>query len=276
MRLTSEQLAFFRAFGYLALPGLVAHRIAGIVSEFEEVWRREGGGHAGRAHDPTKRSCLGGFIDRSGPLATLLDDPAITDVAESLMGEDFNYTGSDGNLYAGDTPWHSDGWHDEVLNVKFAFYLDPVDRDSGCLRVIPGSHLPGPFAEGIRDKLRGFGVAADRLPDQALASRPGDVLVFNHNIQHASFRGTGRRRMFTMNMSERIPERLVPKLREDLLGAVRFWVDEAYLGADAPMRRDADAKRMRRLQQIIDNWDSARMRALVAEARGRMAEPARG
>ena len=41
----------------------------------------------------------------------------------------------------GDSPWHSD-WRraGDYRVLKIAFYLDPVDRDSGALRVIPGSH----------------------------------------------------------------------------------------------------------------------------------------
>jgi len=57
------------------------------------------GGHVGSArHKP---------LDH---LSTLLDDPRIHDVAASLLGDDFNYMGSDGNFYAGDTRWHSDGY----------------------------------------------------------------------------------------------------------------------------------------------------------------------
>ena len=42
--------------------------------------------------------------------------------------------------------------------LKIAFYLDPVDRDSGALRVIPGSHrLDGDrFAQQDTGVLRDF------------------------------------------------------------------------------------------------------------------------
>ena len=35
--------------------------------------------------------------------STLLDDPRIHDIAASILGDDFNYMGSDGNFYVGDT-----------------------------------------------------------------------------------------------------------------------------------------------------------------------------
>ncbi|MDQ4087272.1 MAG: hypothetical protein M3177_04555, partial [Pseudomonadota bacterium] len=51
------------------------------------------------------------------------------------IGEGFNYVGGDGNWYTGDTAWHSDGFHHVGRYLKIALYLDPVGRDTGCLRV---------------------------------------------------------------------------------------------------------------------------------------------
>lgn len=42
----------------------------------------------------------------------------INAIATQLLGEDFNYMGSDGNYYVGDTGWHSDGWHPELATSK--------------------------------------------------------------------------------------------------------------------------------------------------------------
>ena len=46
--------------------------------------------------------------------------------------------GSDGNYYVGDTTWH-----EGILHIKIAFYQDSLTDQTGCLRVIPGSHRPG-------------------------------------------------------------------------------------------------------------------------------------
>ena len=139
--LSEQQQASFKTFGYLGFPGLLADRIHTIVDEFEAVWTERGGGHNGQPHDGGKRSCIVPFIDQRAYLCSLLDDPRIIAIAEGLLGKDFNYMGSDGNYYAGDTPWHSDGWHKELRHLKIAFYLDPLTRDTGALRVIPGSHI---------------------------------------------------------------------------------------------------------------------------------------
>ena len=106
--------------------------------------RRYGGGHDGRPHDGTARSAIVPFPDQSAYLSTLLDDPRIHDIAASLLGDDFNYTSGDGNFYVGDTPLALRRLRrPRLLSIKIAFYLDPVTRTTGCLRVIPGSHRVG-------------------------------------------------------------------------------------------------------------------------------------
>ena len=154
-RLTDAQITFFDTFGYLGFPNLFKDRIDAITNEFEAVWTDRGGGHAGKPHDGKARSCIVPFIDQRAYLSSLVDDPRILAIANSLLGEDFNYMGSDGKYYVGDTPWHSDGWHPEIRHIKLAFYLDSLTRDTGCLRVIPGSHLIGDqFADRLQAQVR--------------------------------------------------------------------------------------------------------------------------
>ena len=76
MKLSDQQLRFYRTFGYLGFPVLMADRIGDITDEFEAVWERHGGGHDGRPHEGTARSCLGPFVDFSRVLEVLdLDTP---------------------------------------------------------------------------------------------------------------------------------------------------------------------------------------------------------
>ena len=128
-RLTQQQLAFFETFGFLYFPGLLADCADKIIDEFETIWAAHGGGHHGQDHDGEQRSCILPFPDQSVFLSSLLDDPRIHDIAASICGDDFNYTSGDGNFYAGDTRWHSDGYSaDRILSIKIAFYLDPLTR----------------------------------------------------------------------------------------------------------------------------------------------------
>jgi ectoine hydroxylase-related dioxygenase (phytanoyl-CoA dioxygenase family) len=140
-RLTPQQLAQFDTFGYLGFPGLLADKADAIIDAFGAVWDMHGGGHNGKPHDGKARSVVVQFLDQSEYLCTLLDDPRIHDIAASILGDDFNYMGSDGNFYVGDTRWHSDGYGGRggLKHIKIAFYLDPLTRDTGALRVIPGS-----------------------------------------------------------------------------------------------------------------------------------------
>ncbi|MCB1104994.1 MAG: phytanoyl-CoA dioxygenase family protein [Opitutaceae bacterium] len=274
--LSEQQIAFFQTFGFLAFPGLLKDRIDEIIREFTTIFQKRGGGHDGRPHDGRKRSCIVPFLDQSAVLCTLLDDPRISGIASSLLGDDFNYMPSDGNYYSGDTGWHSDGWHRETMHIKIAFYLDPLTRDTGCLRVIPGSHRIGDkFADDLHEQLnksaKFWGMEGKDVPAIALETQPGDILVFNHNTKHAAFGGNGWRRMFTMNLCQRYPEARVQELRDYLNGVSRFWVERAY---GEIMMNTAGPDRLRHLEQVMAN--DGHIAELSRQARESMAEPSRG
>lgn len=277
LKLTDQQLSFFKTFGFIAFPGLLKDRIDEIIREFEAVFIKHGGGHDGKPHDGKRRSCIVPFIDRSEYLCTLLDDPRIHGIAAGLLGDDFNYMPSDGNYYAGDTSWHSDGWNPgQTLHIKIAFYLDPLTRDSGCLRVIPGSHQVGDaFADSLQKDIyqceTNWGLPGRDVPAVALETVPGDILVFNHNTKHAAFGGSGWRRMFTMNLCQRFPDARLPELREYLNGVSRFWVERAY--GDI-MMNTAGPQRRRHLEQVMTN--DGHIAELSRQAKAKMAEPSRG
>jgi hypothetical protein len=274
--LTDQQVRFFETFGYLSLPGLMADRAAEIIREFEAVWESHGGGHNGRPHNGEARSCIAQFIDHRERLCSLIDDRRIRGIAVSLLGDDYNYMGSDGNYYAGDSGWHSDGWHRDIRHIKIAFYLDPLTRDTGCLRVIPGSHLIGDqYADSLQQQVRSseelWGHRGPDLPAVALETRPGDLVCFNHNTKHASFGGGRRRRMFTINLCQRYPDERLEELRSYLSGGARFWVERGYGEA---MVGTAGPERRRHLEQVMAN--DGHLAELSRQARERMEEPARG
>ena len=242
------------------------------------MWARHGGGHAGKPHDGKARSAMVQFLDQSEYLCTLLDDPRIIGIATSLLGENFNYMGSDGNFYAGDTRWHSDGYGGRggPRHIKIAFYLDPLTRDSGALRVIPGSHRLGdPYADQLEreisksDSIRG--VPGSQVPAQALETQAGDVLVFNHDIKHSAWGGSQRRRMFTMNLCQRYPEDKLEDLRTYIGHGARFWIERAY---DDTIVRTASPARMVHLEQVMAN--DGHLAELSRQRRLAEAEPSRG
>lgn len=283
MELTTPQRAHIEAFGYLVFPGLLRDRIDRTTEEFEALFARHGGGHDGKPHDGTARSCILPFIDQSVYLSSLVDDPRVDGIFRSLLGDDYNYLGSDGNYYVGDTGWHSDGdWSGKMRGdpprdfYKMALYLDPVDGNSGALRVIPGSHRHGePYAEmidaSVRASVDAWGIEGHEVPAVALRSEPGDVVVFNQLTKHSAWGGSNRRRMFTINCTPRYEEADLQYLRREISAFARFWVDSVYGEA---MLETAGPQRMVHLEQALAH--QSHLPEEAARAREAMAEPSRG
>lgn len=282
MELTTAQIRFFKTFGFLQFRGLFADDIGEITDTFEAVFGGRGGGHHGRPHDYKQRSSIVPFIDRHPYLCALLDDARIEWLASSILGTDFNYSNSDGNFYVGDTAWHSDiGRASNYQTMKVAFYLDEVMRETGCLRVIPGSHArEDVFAQTLDEMMpsmkefqteEALGVHGRDVPSFALESNPGDLVVFDRRIKHASFGGGSRRRMFTMVLEQRYADEDLPELRRKIGTLSRWWMDRAY---GDTMIETAGTGRMVHLEQRLEN--DGHLAALSRKARQEMSEPARG
>ena len=214
--LTDQQVRHFRTFGFVALPGLFpSDEMSEIEREFEEVMEEE---RQGQAFHGEKRQAVMAFAELRPKLMSLIDDDRIYGPMEQLLGPEFLWWGSDGNLYVGDTSWHPDAPDPEMGHgrIKIAFYLDPVTRDSGCIRFIPGSHrMPfhdqlrplrmwrtlqtiaegrqteealKPYIEqGLDPNKPVFGVEQPDLPGHAVESNPGDVVFFEQHLYHGSW-----------------------------------------------------------------------------------------
>ena len=283
LQLTPQQIAFIDTFGYLVFPGLLADKIDRIIAEFESTFAVQGGGHNGKPHDGTARSCIVPFIDQNEYLSSLVDDPRVDGIFTSLLGEEYNYLGSDGNFYVGDTNWHSDtDWSGKMrgkpprIFYKLALYLDPVTATSGALRVVPGSqHYGDEYAEALQATLRmapdKLGIPGSQVPAIALESNPGDVVVFNQNTKHSAWGGNNRRRMFTINCTARYSEEEMPLLRNEIGAFARFWIDSVYGEA---MLRNASPQRLVHLQQPLSQ--QGHLVEEVRKAKLTMKEPSRG
>jgi hypothetical protein len=123
------------------------------------------------------------------PNSLLLLDRAES-VAETLLGCAVIPTRAKGVLYSGNTSWHIDSTL-PLASIGVAAYLEPLDADTGALRVIPGSHLPE-FAEAIR-AIGNAELSSQAYPACVLATEPGDVIFFNEHLFHSSIGGNTRR-----------------------------------------------------------------------------------
>ncbi|MCY4117922.1 MAG: phytanoyl-CoA dioxygenase family protein [Caldilineaceae bacterium] len=202
--LSAEQIAHFETFGFIIMrQAFKPQEMEAISRDFDDVLDED---RQGLPFSGEKRQAVMGCIEKRPLLTKLLEDDRIYLPIEQLLGEGFIWNGSDGNLYVGDTLWHPDGSEHDYGCIKVAFYLDPVDKDTGCLRVIPGSHhqplhgeLEPLMLQRERPAATPFGVDGANLPSFPLESEPGDVVFFDQNLWHAAFGGRTGRRMFTLN-----------------------------------------------------------------------------
>lgn len=114
---------------------------------------------------------------------------------ETLLGPDFFLEHTAGTVYRGDTPWH--GGHPAYKPItcrKIAMYFDRLRKDTGYLRVIPGSHRR-PLADHLRplyheaDEPQSMllGIADEDVRCVALETEPGDVIVFTKRVFHNAY-----------------------------------------------------------------------------------------
>ena len=82
-------------------------------------------------------------------MTRILTDEHIYPVIQALIGPEFIWAGSEGNISTrSEVEWHPDRKYYrsgeepciDYPQVKVMMYLETVARDTGCLRVIPGPH----------------------------------------------------------------------------------------------------------------------------------------
>jgi ectoine hydroxylase-related dioxygenase (phytanoyl-CoA dioxygenase family) len=220
--ITPQQVNWFETFGFLVLRGWVSDDVARIREGFEEVFAREEAqlldpeNEFHRTSDPRfqreTRWIIPAFLDKSDKLDWLQRDPRIASIPRALLGDDYLYAESDGNLFNCDVYWHIDayGATADARHIKIFFYLDELHHDAGALRVIPGSHQGGAYTGALYRQLVKdpeqasdlLGVDLDQIPSLTLEVAPGDLIVTNFRTMHGSFNGGERRRLFTVNFRE--------------------------------------------------------------------------
>lgn len=208
---TPHQRSYFDAFGFLHLPGILAADIAEITEAFEQVfaepsnprWKMAIPGY--RNHS---RVAMPDFIDRHPSLAKLASDPRTLGVATDLLGPGCEYVESDGNIFACESEWHYDTpARAEFQHVKLSVYLDPLDHDRGAPRVMPATHLQESIRTSKLAAALGYdgaieerlGLPGEHLPSWAVDNTPGDLIIWDFRVLHASYGSIAPRRLISMN-----------------------------------------------------------------------------
>ena len=193
--LTEEQVAHYETFGFLVLRQVLSEEETEALREASLSTLQALRG--GRPYTGKESHDVMPSFERDPLLTALIDDDRIHQIPESLLGPDFFLDGTEGHLRMGDTPWHGAMEFTEGIgHIKATMYLDPVAKDTGCLRVIPGSHRWGSpdYLEVLRPRtddpgFRPFGMPPTQIPCWPLETEPGDVVVFTERLLHGSFGG---------------------------------------------------------------------------------------
>ena len=248
MTLTAEQVNHFRTFGFLMLRGLFTRdEAATMKAEANDIMAEARGGGP---MDETTWQSLQPFFERRPFMASLPADDRIYRPAQALCGENCQLIGTDGHLHVGDTPWHGGDGEDHmtelVPNVKIAFYFDALTRDTGALRVVPGSHRlvdPDPYkilrSRNTDPDFRPFGVHPRDIPCVYLETQPGDVAFFTEDLLHAAFGGGSGRHQCCISFFADPTTDAQRRLINNLYSKYRFAMHPAksYVNSDNPRLR---------------------------------------
>ena len=250
--LSKEEHEHFDSMGFLVFRQLFS---PAEMAEIDAAFMRVISGPAEElGYDGTSRLSVVPTIEGDDRLLELFDDGRINDIVDGLLGEDCIYHGSDGNYYVANTSWHPDGGAPDYRTIKVAFHLDPVGENTGCLSIIPGSHL-SKFHAGIKRAIDAgtYDRTSPDLPGRyPLVSEPGDVVVFHHGVWHSSWGGKTGRRMFTINYDAN-PD--APWQETYLKGLMRMVTQKTRSDRriyTERMMETADERRMMKLSKLID------------------------
>ena len=240
--LTPGQVAHFQAFGFLVLRNVFTPEDMNTIErEANEIMEEVRGG---APFEGKERQAVQPFFERRPFTNTLMDDDRIYSIGEDLLGPDFVLDQSEGNLHVGDTVWHG-GRSWEILPwIKIGFYLEPLTRDTGCLRVIPGSHIRSEpdYYEPLRQGDAAgdvFGLPQAEIPSVALECGPGDLIVFTENILHASFGGRPGRHQHAISFFKNPTTDSEVQYVLDVYNRTRFTARplESHINSDRPRVR---------------------------------------
>ena len=251
--LTQGQIAHFETFGFLVLRQLFSMEETNALREaslrtFQE--QRGGGPYTGEAEWAVS------FFERDPLLTTVVDDDRIHQIPESLLGPDFLLVGTRGNLRVGDTPWHgATEFTEDIGQTKVTMYLDSATKDTGALRVIPGSHRRGSpdYLEVLRPRtyepdFRPFGLAPTEILSVPLETEPGDVLVFTENLLHGSFGGQPGRHQIGASFVAN------PTRDDQLQQILASYANAKYSYRPSTSYINSDRPRIRRMVSQLVEW----------------------
>jgi ectoine hydroxylase-related dioxygenase (phytanoyl-CoA dioxygenase family) len=243
MKLTEAQIAAYKRDGFLSGIRVVDE------AEADDVRRQFDAleGDVGR-----ERAQIG-LVDRHFDQAFIWDlatRPCVLDVVESLIGPNILLLAThvfckygEGTKYVA---WHQDAtyWALDPPNALTVWYaVDGSDRENGCMRVIPGTHVGGIRAHGKAEaggNLLSINQEVPVTPEEEaravdLILRPGEVSIHDGAVIHGSLPNCSNRRRCGLTM------RYVPTtVRPTGINSMgRSWSPRLVRGVDAERNFDS-------------------------------------
>ena len=242
--ITPEQKAFFHTFGFIHLAQQFSTaEMDAVALEADELWEKQRGGWPLGENQNIQE-----MVEKGPVMTRLVEDDRIWGAVEAFLGPGFLWNGSEGNLsFSAEHEWHTDRANEpHATTYSFHLYLDPVRADTGCLRVIPGSHKP-PLHDSLypdrrpesgQNAMADFGVGGTEIPGLAVESDPGDIVFFSQKIYHSVFGKQPGRRYLKLRFVA------PPETDEQIASLMRYGrrnriyrPDDAFLSSDRPRIR---------------------------------------
>ena len=180
-------VARFRTFGFVVIRQFFDARL--IAAEIDHVMQ-----HGRKSSFETSPSAQIYFqyvpmMTAETPASLALLDRTET-IAATLFDGPVLPTRAKGVRYSGNSTWHTDS-DLPIASLGIVTYFESLAEKGGALRVLPGSHR-AEFATALRS-LGIQGKPAETLPSHAILTEPGDIIVFDEHLFHASSGGETRR-----------------------------------------------------------------------------------
>ncbi len=166
MGLPPEAVARFRAGGAVVLRGALAADEAAALRVEADTAVRDATGAGYLVATPDGADHYIPATSERTPIGLALFE-RFAGVAAELLGRPVLPAMSQHILYFEGRGWHDDTGH-ELPSLKVVAYLEPLEADAGALRVRIGGE------------------------EHVLATDPGDVIVFEEHVEHASFNRRNR------------------------------------------------------------------------------------
>ena len=194
----------------------------------------------------------------------LVSDPRVLDVVESLIGPDILLHNATYIIKEPNTPAHV-SWHQDLTywgfdcddQVTMWLALSPATEESGCMRMIPGSHSQGTFDHETKPQdadnvlLQGQTVSGvDEGSAVHCTLEPGEASFHHGWTLHASMPNHSEDRRIGLNVQYIAPHVRQTKHDKDTVILLRGEDRHGHFGADVPATADLEPAALKKFEEL--------------------------